>query len=309
MKLIDILVEELPKLGGWPEDVEAITQDSDRSINNYRTADGLETNEYGAWRYSLAWQCYLLSHDDVSFLADDYTTAIITREQYEAALAAKNDGWIEWGGGECPVPCGTAVDVKHRCGAVSENQQAWPKHHKESDVMVNPLSNAGQAFWRHENSVMDIIAYRLHKPTKSEQVRADAWNAYAGITESDAESDLNECIGQDAAPVWDGAGLPPVGCECEVSVDGGRSWCTYRAINEKNGARLIEIGNFTEEFQNNNWIFRPIRSEADKKREAALDAIYGAIASAERAYNRSDEADKVYEAIAAGKIPGVKLED
>lgn len=63
---------------------------------------------------------------------------------------------------------------------------------------------------------------------------------------------------------WDGTGLPPVGVECEVSVDGGRSWCTYKAINEKNGARLIEIGNFTEEFQNNNWIFRPLCTEAER---------------------------------------------
>lgn len=66
------------------------------------------------------------------------------------------------------------------------------------------------------------------------------------------------------ATSWDGTNLPPVGCECEVSVDGGRSWCTYRAISEKNGARLIEISNFTEEFQNNNWIFRPLRTEAER---------------------------------------------
>lgn len=63
---------------------------------------------------------------------------------------------------------------------------------------------------------------------------------------------------------WDGTGLPPVGVECEVSVDGGRSWCTYKAINEKNGARLIEIGNFTEEFQSNNWMFRPLRTEVER---------------------------------------------
>lgn len=68
---------------------------------------------------------------------------------------------------------------------------------------------------------------------------------------------------------WDGTGLPPVGVECEVSVNGGRSWCTYRATSEKNGARLIEIGNFTEEFQNNNWIFRPLRTEA----ECAIDEM------------------------------------
>lgn len=108
-------------------------------------------------------------------------------------------------------------------------------------------------------------------------------------------------------PAWNGEGLPPVGCECEVSVDGGRSWCTYRAINEKNGVRLIEIGNLTEEFQNNNWIFRPLRTEAERKRDAAIEAMQ----------RQADEGDNwvyseyeiIYDAIAAGRIPGVKLDD
>lgn len=115
-----------------------------------------------------------------------------------------------------------------------------------------------------------------------------------------------ECIGRDAAPVWNGECLPPVGCECEVSVDGGRSWCTYRAINEKNGARLIEIGNFTEEFQNNNCIFRPIRSESDRRRDAAKNAIAELCRSSS---SNGHSADLIYDAIAAGEIPGVKLED
>lgn len=110
-------------------------------------------------------------------------------------------------------------------------------------------------------------------------------------------------------PAWDGEGLPPVGCECEVSVDGGRSWCTYRAINEKNGFRLIEIGNLTEEFQNNNWIFRPPRTEAERKHEAVLESICAVLEMVAQDYKREDEAKLIYEAIAAGKIRGVKLED
>lgn len=106
---------------------------------------------------------------------------------------------------------------------------------------------------------------------------------------------------------WNGEGLPPVGCECEVSVDGGRSWCTYRAINEKNGVRLIEIGNLTEEFENNNWIFRPLRTEAERKRDAAVEAMQR---EADEGNNWIySEYEIIYDAIAAGKIPGVKLED
>lgn len=109
-------------------------------------------------------------------------------------------------------------------------------------------------------------------------------------------------------PAWTGEGLPPVGCECEVSVNGGHSWCTYRAINEKNGVRLIEIGNLTEEFENDNWIFRPLRTESERKHEAILESICAVLEMVAQDYKREDEAKLIYEAIAAGKIPGVKLE-
>lgn len=110
-------------------------------------------------------------------------------------------------------------------------------------------------------------------------------------------------------PSWNGEGLPPVGVECEVSVDGGRSWCTYRAISEKNGARLIEISNLTEEFQNSNWIFRPLRTEAERKRDAFINAVLDDMRVIPCDLSLRDEVAVIYDAIAAGKIPGVKLED
>lgn len=106
---------------------------------------------------------------------------------------------------------------------------------------------------------------------------------------------------------WNGEGLPPVGTEVEVSVDGGRTWCSYKASSERNGMRIVEIGNFTEEFQSNNWMFRPIRSEADKKRAEAIEALVyvyrNALGDVTGAFGC------VYDAIASGKITGVKLED
>lgn len=246
MKLIDILVEELQKLGGWPEDVGAITQDSDRSINNYRTADGLETNEYGTWRYSSAWQCYLLSHDDVSFLADDYTTAIITREQYEAALAAKNEGWFEWGGGECPVDADALVDVRYR------------------DMSETDGDSAGQLYWGFDNETDDIIAYRLHQPQEAEQAEAGG------------EDDLNECIGQGVAPALDG--LPQVGCVCERSW-AGDEWQPCKILFTSNQLVVVKLKESGREDAYNigDVIFRPIRTEEEKKREAAIKELTSVI--------------------------------
>lgn len=327
MKLIDMLVEDGLNGWQWPEGVKCITQDNGSSI--YKgVAFGYCKEPYLKKNIWLA--ANGTGHADVrvkryDVVADDWSTAIITREQYESALAASkdcahdwiysegrtasgylcrkcgdyngpesetkadDDGWIDWGGGECPVPCGTAVDVKHRCGAVSENQQAWPKHHKESDVVVNPFSNAGQAFWRHENSVVDIIAYRLHQPQE--------------VTQSDDEADLNECIGQDAAPVWNGEGLPPVGCECEF-ISNDTYWGPVVVIGMDGDKVVIKPSGETYYgiTPSEKQVFRPIRSEADKRRDEAVKAIMltGWCQTA---------AEEIYDLIAAGKVPGMKLED
>lgn len=297
MKTIDLLVQALPAIGGWPEKVTHIGQDYDRELMFY----GRGNVRSGIFLDQLA----------ADHRKHGKSGAKITREQYEAALAAKDDGWIEWGGGECPVPCGTIVDVKHRCGAVSENQQAWPKRHKESDVMVNPLSNAGQAFWRHENSVMDIIAYRLHNTNEAEKVRASAWSAYAGITEADDESDLNECIGQATWPLWNGEGLvPPVGCVCERSW-AGDEWLSCRILFASDQIVVIKLeeSGIEDAYNIGDVTFRPIRPEAERRRDDICDKIYGAMTNAKRKDNRSDMAEEIYDAIAAGKIPGLRLED
>lgn len=94
-------------------------------------------------------------------------------KKYESALAA-SDGWIQWAGGECPADGDAIVEVKFR---------------NPSPYQYNN-DRAGDFDWLHTGSSSDIIAYRLHQPTKSEQACYDA-------TETDDEADLNECIGQD----------------------------------------------------------------------------------------------------------------
>lgn len=86
----------------------------------------------------------------------------------------KNDGWINWTGGDCPVDSDAIVEVKFRN----------PSRNKFNN------DRAGDFYWAHTGSNADIIAYRLQQPTKSEQVCDDA-------AEADDEADLNECIGQD----------------------------------------------------------------------------------------------------------------
>ncbi len=93
MKLIDLLVQELPKRGGWPEGVTHIGQDYDRELMFYgggRAMTGIFLNE----------------------LAIDHrkcgrTGSKVTQEQYESALAASQKP--AWNGEGLP-PVGAKVE-------------------------------------------------------------------------------------------------------------------------------------------------------------------------------------------------------
>lgn len=97
MTLLELLRQELPKRGGWPEGVNYIAQDGDKFIGGYESVPvkgpfgwGNEGYVGGSGEYS-------------EILADDRATAIVTREQYETT------GWD--GVGLPPVGC----DVEYHC--------------------------------------------------------------------------------------------------------------------------------------------------------------------------------------------------
>lgn len=158
MKLIDLLVKELPKHGGWPEGVDAVRQNCKGQL--------FEINSDYCCDFKLE-KC------------DDWIADVVTKQQYEAALSASkavagHNGWIQWDGGECPVDSDAIVDVICR----NQNQYQF-----NSD-------RAGDFDWSHDGVGGDIITYRLQQPTKSERDCDDA-------AEADDEADLNECIGKD----------------------------------------------------------------------------------------------------------------
>lgn len=184
MKLIDLLVKELPNRGGWPEAANYVVQDYDGTVKFSKSIDFLHIKA-GEW-------CSNEDGDDWIYgdrpfegnfhhyiTANDWKVSIVTREQYKTALAASkavvgHDGWIEWHGGECPVDSDAIVEVKCR----------WHNQHQYNN------DRAGDFYWAHTGSDGDIIAYRLQQPTKSQQDCDDA-------AETDDEAALNECIGQD----------------------------------------------------------------------------------------------------------------
>ncbi|WP_313046733.1 hypothetical protein [Atlantibacter hermannii] len=82
MKLIDILVQELPKHGGWPDGVKVVEQDSNGSLIE------MESGYCSDFRLQLA---------------DDWLPETLTREEYESALSASQTQWN--GEGMPPVGC------------------------------------------------------------------------------------------------------------------------------------------------------------------------------------------------------------
>lgn len=103
--------------------------------------------------------CFSMGYEDhftVGTLIHNRHQCILSRAEYFHLYPAPNaDGWIEWGGGECPVGDDSIVDVMFCNGRVG--------------IGLSPLpaGGAGREGWRLINGRSDIIAYRPHKPEQS----------------------------------------------------------------------------------------------------------------------------------------------
>lgn len=198
MKLIDLLVQELPKRGGWPEGVAAMAQDTDGDVKHCSDTEDIKIGSYVTGRSCIGGS-YSMRMMEVT---EDQATSIVTREQYKAALAAAQQ------------------------------------------------------------------------------------------------------------PVWDGEGLPPVGCECERSWCGDK-WLQCKVLFVSDAIVVIKLATREAAYHLSEVKFRPIRSEADKRRDDAIakitDAICGEIADTGWA-TAEKYAARAYDAIAAGKIPHIRIE-
>lgn len=99
---------------------------------------------------------------------------------------------------------------------------------------------------------------------------------------------------------WDGEGLPPVGVRCEF-ISNDTSWGEVDVIGIDGGKVVFKPSGETYYgiVPSQRQIFRPIRSEADRKKEAAIFAI--AELCRESASN-GHSGELIYDAIKSGKI-------
>lgn len=192
--LLQILVEELPKIGGWPDDMNYCGQSAyDNELYFYRHPyTGQPCDKRGI---------FTDSH------RSEYAYTPISRDQYEAALAASKElrhyqvstehytpdvsagktvestgsnGWIDWHGGECPVDSDAIVEVKYR---------------KPNPYQFNN-DRAGDFAWLHDGDSDDIIAYRIVNPNEAQPAGIVVPRDTEILNDAQSEADLNDCIGQ-----------------------------------------------------------------------------------------------------------------
>lgn len=257
MKLIDLLVKELPKRGGWPEGAEIAVQDADSQIC-FSSHSDVYTYECQTDWYGGDWGDGDWSNPFIDTIADDRHECIVSRKQYEFALAASkaavgHNGWIQWAGGECPVDRDAIVEVKYR---------------KPNPYQFNN-DRAGDFTWSHDGFDGDIIAYRLQHPGFKSRANDDQ-----------LEQDLNECIGQDVdMPEWNGDGLPPVGIICQAKVPRsftGWEWRKVKVVESGIPGAEKEALVYDLETTFPSWAdeFRPLRTEAEKAREKLAASLH-----------------------------------
>jgi hypothetical protein len=259
MKLIDILVRELPNRGGWKENVKTMTQDKGGDIYGYDCLSPI-LKECQMWASQSNNNLVIESKIVVNELSSDWNVAVITREQYEAALAANRQTKMNW---------------KYIKGS-------------EKDFVGAPY-NETHAFMHKE-------CCHFIYTSNPEDIRADLFSFIA-----------------QREPVAERVdGLPPVGEECEYSLNGGSTWwkCKIDYIVGTQG--LVMLCDTFEGIQYVNFHsygsalkFRPLRTEADKKRYSAIEALFEVL---DAGVSTSQDAIDIYDAIAAGKIPGVILD-
>ncbi|QPJ99325.1 hypothetical protein IDM36_15545 [Enterobacter mori] len=114
---------------------------------------------------------------------------------------------------------------------------------------------------------------------------------------------------------WDGEGLPPVGCECEHHSPSGMVTVVKIIAHFQNRAAMVAVfipveREFKTVDQAISDCFRPIRSEADKKRDEAAKGLMDYLVKNTCTDNVFYIQDVIgfYDAIAAGKIPHIRID-
>lgn len=145
MKLLELLVKERIE---WHPEALCYTQDKSGYCGPYKITNP-KFQDNGLWSSK---DMVVGASTTLCALADDWQTAIVTKEQYDNACKLVDDGYTLWFGGECPVNHDTLVDLAFDDNADIDSAQ--PAFHYD---------------WKNQ-SPPNIIAYKV-VPVKQLGVR------------------------------------------------------------------------------------------------------------------------------------------
>lgn len=115
---------------------------------------------------------------------------------------------------------------------------------------------------------------------------------------------------------WNGEGIPPVGTECEFREQHVNEWRRGVVSYISKYTIVVDISPEEDEsgdkepcYENDgNLLFRPIRTETDRKRNKFAESLADKSVMGEQ-WQMQHVGRAIYDAIASGKIRGVKLDD
>lgn len=183
MKLIDLLIQELPKRGGWPEGAECAVQDVDSQIC-FSSHGDVYANKCQTYWYGGDWGDGDWSNPFIDAIADDRHECIVSRKQYESALAASQKP--TWNGEGLP-PVGAKVEffINTKFGY----RNAWiPDAGTEMEVVAHKTTTDGNnvavCYWDERGAGRSCcFVPESLKParTESERKRDEAIKGMASV--------------------------------------------------------------------------------------------------------------------------------
>lgn len=174
------------------------------------------------------------------------------------------------------------------------------------DLLVQELPKRGG--WPEGYEVVSTNGYGAVWAYKTKGCTAGRELYFHSTTEGHVTREQYEAALAAAQPQWDGDGLPPVGCEFEHSfhADNFSTWHWRRCTATGKHGVLCVDKNDTELYLNDTYNkFRPIRSEAEKKRDVFVDQVMQWMHHAGRA-----EIELIYDKISTGELllPNIRIE-
>lgn len=174
------------------------------------------------------------------------------------------------------------------------------------DLLVQELPKRGG--WPEGYDVVSTNGYGAVWAYKTKGRTAGRELYFHSTTEGHVTSEQYEAALAASQKVeWDGVGLPPVGCECDALMprSAGEPWEWRKVKVVASGIKGAENECLVYDVENlrPTWVdeFRPILSEADKKREEAIDAMLSVFGS-NAATGTATALKAIYDAIKSGQI-------